>query len=193
MKEETKNRIIEAASELIHLKGFNHTGLQEILANAGAPKGSFYYYFKNKDDLGLHVVDYFISFFSLLTKPIREDSSLSPLDKIRKILDQFIPFFESKGFGYGCPIGNLAQEMGDLNPAFRPKLKEAMDLMADIYAKLLEEAQAAGEIADSLDIRETAYFIVSSWHGALTRMKIEKGPGPLENHRYFIFKHILNS
>lgn len=193
MRENTKNRILEAGAELIHLKGFNHTGLQEILNNAGAPKGSFYYYFKSKDDLGLQVIDYFVSFFSFLTKPIREDSSLSPLEKIRRILDQFIPFFESKDFGYGCPIGNLAQEMGDLNPAFRPKLKGAIDFMADIYAELLEEAQAAGEIATSLDIKETAYFLVSSWHGALTRMKIEKSSEPLENHRHFIFQYILKS
>jgi TetR/AcrR family transcriptional repressor of nem operon len=65
--------------------------------------------------------------------------------------------------------------------------------MADIYAELLEEAQAAGEIATSLDIKETAYFLVSSWHGALTRMKIEKSSEPLENHRHFIFQYILKS
>ncbi len=63
--------------------------------------------------------------------------------------------------------------------------------MADIYAELLEDAKTAGEIDVSLDSRQTAYFIVSSWHGALTRMKVEKNLEPLENHRRFIFECVL--
>ena len=50
--EETKARILAAATELIHLKGFKNTGLQEILDASGVPKGSFYFYFKSKEDLG---------------------------------------------------------------------------------------------------------------------------------------------
>jgi len=84
-------------------------------------------------------------------------------------------FFRTKEYTYGCPIGNLAQEMGDLSPAFREKLQEAIDSMAGHYMKVLEEAKALGALKD-LNIRDTAYFIVSSWHGALIRMKIEKGP-----------------
>jgi len=187
----TKNRILEIGAEIIHLKGYHHTGIQEIIHAAGIPKGSFYNYFKSKEDFGLQVIDYFICFFSSLTKPIREDPLLSPLEKIKEILEQFLPFFESKEYKYGCPIGNLSQEMGDLSSTFRSKLKEAFDTMADIYTTLLDQAKATGEIKTALDTRETAYFIISSWHGALSRMKIEKSTRPLESHLHFIFKHVL--
>jgi TetR/AcrR family transcriptional regulator, transcriptional repressor for nem operon len=50
--EETRDRILAAATELIHKRGFKETGLSDILAASGVPKGSFYFYFKSKEDLG---------------------------------------------------------------------------------------------------------------------------------------------
>jgi TetR/AcrR family transcriptional repressor of nem operon len=187
----TKNRILQVGAEIIHLKGFNHTGIKEILDAAGVPKGSFYNHFRSKEDFGLQIIDYFVSYFSLITNGIITDPSLSPLEKIGKILEQFTSFFESKDYAYGCPIGNLSQEMGDLSPAFREKLKGAIDSIADMYSDLLRKAQAAEEISGSLDVKDTGYFIVSSWHGALIRMKVEKSSESLENHRKFIFDYVL--
>jgi TetR/AcrR family transcriptional repressor of nem operon len=192
-KESTKQKTLEVGAEIIHLKGFNHTGIQEVLQTAGVPKGSFYNYFRNKEDFGLQVIDYFIGFFSSLVKPIIEDPSLTPLGKIRRILDQFIEIFSARDFAYGCPIGNLAQEMGDLSPAFRQKLKEAVDSMANIYMRLIREGQSIGEISEMIHAENTAYFIVSSWHGALGHMKLEKSAQPLESHIHFTFSYILKS
>ncbi len=63
--------------------------------------------------------------------------------------------------------------------------------MVDMYSQLLGEAQLTGEISVSLDVKDAAYFIVSSWHGALIRMKVEKSSEPLENHLKFIFDYVL--
>lgn len=191
MGKNTKNRILEVGAEIIHLKGFNHAGIQEILDVAGVPKGSFYNYFRSKEDFGLQVIDHFVNQFTLLTSDTIGDRALSPLQKMRKILVRFITFFESKDYAYGCPIGNLSQEMGDLSPAFQEKLKDAIDSMADMYAELLREAQLAGEISGSLNVKDAAYFTVSSWHGALIRMKVEKSSEPLKNHLKFIFDYVL--
>jgi TetR/AcrR family transcriptional repressor of nem operon len=191
MKENTRHRILETGAEIIHLKGFHHTGIQEILNTAGVPKGSFYNYFKSKEDFGLQVIDYYVDFFSMISGEILDEKTLSPLAKIDKLLKWFIDFFKSKDYAYGCPIGNLAQEMGDLSPEFREKLKMAIDAMIDLYAGLLTEAQGSGEVSKGLDVREAARFIVSSWHGALMHMKAVKGAHPLENHRLFILEYVL--
>jgi TetR/AcrR family transcriptional repressor of nem operon len=191
MKENTRHRILETGAEIIHLKGFHHTGIQEILNTAGVPKGSFYNYFKSKEDFGLQVIDYYVDFFSMISGEILDEKTLSPLAKIDKLLKWFIDFFKSKDYAYGCPIGNLAQEMGDLSPEFREKLKMAIDAMIDLYAGLLTEAQGSGEVSKGLDVREAARFIVSSWHGALMHMKAVKGAHPLANHRLFILEYVL--
>jgi len=191
MKTDTRQNILETGAALIHLKGFNHTGLQEILNAAGVPKGSFYNYFNSKEDFGLQVIDHFAGYYSLMSRPILEDPALSPLQKIKRLLEWFIEFFKSKDYAYGCPIGNLAQEMGDLSPAFREKLRSALDTLVDTYSGLLAESQKEGEIPQHLDVREAARFLVSSWHGALMHMKAMKGPEPLENHKRFIFDYVL--
>ena len=193
MKEDTKTRILERGAEIIHLKGFNHTGVQEVLRAAGVPKGSFYNYFKNKEDFGLQVIDYFLELFSRLAKETLGDRSVPPLERIRNFLGWFIEFFKSKDFAYGCPIGNLAQEMGDLSPAFREKLRQGLDAMVNLYAEVLAEAQDSGDLSKVLDVREAAYFLVYSWHGALMHMKAVKGPAPLENHLKSIFDYVLRS
>lgn len=191
MQPNTRDRIIETGAEIIHRKGFNHTGIQEILNATDVPKGSFYNYFKSKQDFGLQIIDYYSEHFNELARETLEDARVSPLNRIYRFLTAFIEYFESQNYKGGCPIGNLAQEMGDLSPKFRKKLKEAIDTMVDAYARALTEARKDGKISKSLDVRETAYFIVAGWHGAIIQMKLTKSPEPLKSHRKFIFDHIL--
>ncbi|MGD8470944.1 MAG: TetR family transcriptional regulator C-terminal domain-containing protein [Desulfobacterales bacterium] len=191
MQPNTRDRIIETGAEIIHLKGFNHTGIQEILNAAGVPKGSFYNYFKSKDDFGLQIIDHFSAHFQQIAKKTLEDTRISPLSRIYTFLTAFMEYFESQNYAGGCPIGNLAQEMGGLSPAFRKKLSEAMDMMIDTYSQVLSAAQNDGKIMKSLNIKDTARFIIASWHGAVIQMKLTRSLDPLKNHRKFIFDHLL--
>jgi TetR/AcrR family transcriptional repressor of nem operon len=188
MKETTKQKLIQAGAQIIHQKGYNYAGIQEILKTAEVPKGSFYFYFKNKEDFGLQVIEYFNGFYFEKVNPILSDESIPPLERIKQVLDGFIELFTFADYTLGCPIGNLAQEMGDLSPAFRQKLQESVQKMVDYYDQVLQEAKQAGDMPLLLDTREIADFIVSSWHGALVRMKIEKSAKPLENHKLIILK-----
>lgn len=190
-KTDVKQAILKKGAEIIHRKGYNYTGIQEILDAAGIPKGSFYNYFRNKEDFGLQVVDHFIAHFDGVAAEILEDYSLPPLDRLRKHLDYFIQIFKAHEYTLGCPVGNLGQEMGDISASFQRKLKQALDKMAEHYIHVLEEARSNGDLPEETDVKQTAYFLISSWHGALIRMKIEKSPEPLEDHKHFIFKKIL--
>jgi TetR/AcrR family transcriptional repressor of nem operon len=191
MQANTRDRIIETGAEIIHRKGFNHTGIQEILNAANVPKGSFYNYFKSKDEFGLQVIDYFSAHFKRIAKETLEDTRVSPLNRIYRFLSAFMEYFESQNFSGGCPIGNLAQEMGDLSPIFRKKLSEAIDMMVDAYSQVLLAAQNDRKILKSLNINDTASFIIASWHGAIIQMKLSQNLAPLKNHRKFIFDYIL--
>ena len=80
-----------------------------------------------------------------------------------------------------------------MSPDFREKLKEGLDVMVDLYAEVLAKAQESGDLTKDLDVREAAYFLVYSWHGALRHMKAVKGPAPLENHLKSIFDGLAKS
>ena len=74
-KETTRSRILEVGSTIIHQKGFNNTGIQEILDKAGVPKGSFYFYFKSKEDFGLALIDQFEAMVCGHLAAVLEDTS----------------------------------------------------------------------------------------------------------------------
>ena len=191
MEKGVRQRILEKGAEIIHQKGYYHTGIQEVLDAANVPKGSFYNYFTNKEDFGLQVIDYFVGQFDGMARQILENQSLPPLERVRKLLDSFIDLFRSKQYTLGCPIGNLGQEMGDLSEPFQKKLKWALDAMAALYIRVLSEAQSRGDLPQGFDVRQTAFFLIASWHGALIRMKIERSPEPLEDHKNFFFNRIF--
>ena len=191
MSEETKHRIIEARAELIHQRGFNNTGLQDILTPAAVPKGSFYFYFDNKEAFGIEMLDYIGEQFRQAVQTTLKDTSRPPLERFRAFFDRYHEHLESQGFTRGCPVGNLAQEMGDLSEPFRAKLKQATNGITSAFMHILNEAQKAGEIPETLDIRETAIYIVSAWHGAMIRMKVTKDGEPLKLCYKIIFENLL--
>lgn len=194
MTKETKQKIIEVGAEIIQRKGFNHTGIQEILTAAGVPKGSFYFYFKSKEDFGLQVIDYFKENYLSIAEEILNDKSRAPLERFQHFFNWFIDCFKPpKCCTCGCPIGNLSQEMSDLNPQFREKLNSTIDEMINCYVAVLKEAQETGAISQTLDTRETASFMVSSLQGALMHMKVTKNLEPLENWYKFIIERVLKS
>ena len=191
MSEDTRQRIIEAGAELIHQRGFNNTGLKDILQAAGVPKGSFYFYFANKEAFGIEMLTYYGRNFRAVVQATLENGNLPPLERLRAFFEAFHRHFEAHGFTRGCPLGNLAQEMGDLSDAFREALKESLDGMAKAIQAVLELAQRTDDIPPDLDPHETAIFLVEAWHGAIIRMKVTKTGEPLEIFYRYIFDHLL--
>jgi len=183
--------ILEKGGELVHKKRFNNTGIKEILEAAGVPKGSFYHYFESKEAFGLGLLDYYSGFFVSKAEECPTDSSVSPMERLKKLFDHFLSLFESCGCSMGCPIGNLAQEMGDLSETFRIRLEEIFLMMKASIVKVLTEAKQAGELADTIDVAASADFIINSWEGAITRMKVQKSIEPLKLFDRMIFECIL--
>ncbi|MBF0508333.1 MAG: TetR family transcriptional regulator C-terminal domain-containing protein [Deltaproteobacteria bacterium] len=191
-KTDTRWKILQAGAELVHRQGFHHTGLKEILDASGVPKGSFYFYFKSKEDFGLALIDLYVEEIAAVARSCFEDESRSPVARLHAFFLGSYARLEAEGCQKGCPIGNLCQEMSDLSPAFRQKLESATELMIAGITQVLQKARAAGELPDHLDPEETARFITSSWQGAMLTMKVVKSIEPLHRFDRFIFGEILS-
>lgn len=191
MKMDTKSRILKAGARIVDLKGFYGTGLAEVLAAAKVPKGSFYFYFKNKEDFGLHLIDYFADYLRAKAADFYRDESLPHLERIRCIFSFQAESFRKSNFKGGCPIGNLSLEMGDRNDRFREKLNQFFTDMKRDLTVCLKHAREVGEIPESIDVEDAANFIVSSWEGALMQMKVSKSTVPHEVFDRMIFKRLL--
>ena len=187
----TKNKILEHAGRIIRMKGFNNTGIQEILDSAGVPKGSFYFYFKSKEELGLALIDYLAQSISELGESLLIDGQGTPMEKLRRYFVAMRLLFENDGWKAGCPIGNLAQEMGPLNEGFRRKLQAVFRMMESGIRDCLVEAKAMNELDSELDADETAAFLLDSWEGAILRMKAEGNSQSLILFEKMVFDKVL--
>jgi TetR/AcrR family transcriptional regulator, transcriptional repressor for nem operon len=188
---DTRSSILEKGARIIHKKGYNHTGIQEILDAAGVPKGSFYHFFKSKEDFGLSLLDHYAGFFAKKAGDLLKKTGTTPLQRLKSFFDDFRCFFKDNACELGCPIGNLSQEMGDLNPAFRKKLEEIFQMIVAPVEKLLQETQERDELSKEVNTREMADFIVNSWEGAILRMKVQKNPDALHLFDKMIFDGFL--
>ncbi|MCE1225510.1 MAG: TetR/AcrR family transcriptional regulator [Geobacteraceae bacterium] len=190
-KKDTRSDIIKIGTELISRQGYNATGIEMVLKEAGVPKGSFYHYFKSKEEFGLAVMDVFANYYSQRMTALLQDTALSPLSRIRKLLEGSLQRFSNNQCSKGCLIGNLGQEMADQNERFRARLDQIFDDWRCLFADCLREAQVAKELDSRLDAEPLASFVLSGWEGAILRAKVMKSPKPLQDFIEVLFKVTL--
>ncbi len=193
-KDDTRTRILQAGAELLHRQGYAATGIQQVLDACGVPKGSFYHYFKSKEDFGLAVVDMHAERMLAGAQAMFANPELAPMERIRRFFERFLALFTDPGHPLatsGCPIGNMVQELAASSAAFRQRLDTVLTGMEEHMALALRQAREAGEIPAHLDPEETARFLSSSWQGAILRAKAAGNPAPLVRCRDFILNEVL--
>lgn len=191
VKRDARQAILDAGADLVHLQGFNRTGLAEILETAQVPKGSFYFYFKSKEDFGLALIDQYVAMAQERIGSVLQGQDRPPLERLRAMYAANRERYDAGGCMRGCPIGNLAQEMSDVSPALRQRLQQALDGIVGLLAGVLDEAVQRGDLPADLDTRQTAAFLLDAWEGALLRMKAEKSTAPLLRFEDVVFNRLL--
>ncbi len=190
-KQDTKAKILAQGARIVHDKGFGSTGIQEILNAAGVPKGSFYFYFTSKEDFGLELIDFFMTFMLGRMDAHFNNLERSPLERLKAFFDDMMDYCEQTGCKDGCPIGKMAQELGCLSEEFRLKVAHSLETMKFRFHQCVHEARAQGELPASADPEKLAAFILDAWEGALLRMKASRSREPLLIMREMIFGYVL--
>lgn len=190
-KEDTKAKILSEGARIVHDKGFGSTGIQEILNAAGVPKGSFYFYFKSKEDFGLELIDFYMEFILSRMDGHFNNLTLTPMARLKAFFSDIMGFCTSTGCKDGCPIGNMAQELGCVSDGFRRKVAHSMETMKFRICQCVSEARNIGEIDESFDPEKLAAFILDSWEGALLRMKANRSIEPLVLFQEMVFDRLL--
>ncbi len=190
-KETTRDALLEAGRRIFLERGYNHSGIEAILQVAGVPRGSFYYYFENKEDFGLQVLDRFVDRFTAEIDRHLSDPNLSPLERLRRLSESTCEKLESQQCRNGCLVGNLSQELADQNEAFRVRLEEIFLGWAERFATCIRQAQAVGEISDRIDARELADFWLNAWQGSILRAKTLRSTAPLRTFVHVMFGFVI--
>lgn len=190
-KQDTRLALIEAGAAIIVEKGFNNTGIDEILKTVGVPKGSFYYYFSSKNDFGLNIINHYTDLYEKKMDRYFNDTSLTPLNRLRQYFQSSRDDMQNNACRKGCLLGNLGQEMADQEETFRLRLAEVFQHWCLRLATCIREAQRLDEISDQFDAERLAEFCLCSWEGAVLRAKVMKSPQPLDTFLYYLFEELF--
>lgn len=168
-----KEEIVEAALKVLHQRGFNATGVQDITDAAGVPKGSFYNHFESKEALGMEALERYWQ-GALKGLEILKDARTTPVARLKIYFRGLNELARKLKYRPGCMIGNLSIEMSDQSPAIRERLAGILARWSHAIEACVKEAQADGSLRPDLDAGAMAAFMLNSWEGAVLRSKVDR-------------------
>ncbi|WP_437373638.1 TetR family transcriptional regulator C-terminal domain-containing protein [Maribacter litoralis] len=192
MKTEIKDKILNAGVNIIAKKGYNGIGIQEILNEVNIPKGSFYHYFKSKEDFGIQVIKKYTDDSLVYINSFLENTNLNPLQRIYALFYDVQKAYIEKEFKEGCLLGNCSTELGGQKINVSTTLENEFMKMENIFSKCIEEAQVIGQLNSNNSPDELASFIVNGWEGAILRMKSSRNIKPMKTFIELLKTKILN-
>src|SRR6266566_1841700 len=155
----TREAILKAASRLMHVHGYNHTSLDDVLRESGVGKGNFYYYFRSKEELGFAIIDRLVHGFAERTlDPAFADAHADPVAQIHDFLDRLLENQRQRKCVGGCPMGNLASELSDVHEGFRQRLAQIFAEWRRTLTEALARGQARGELRADCNPERAAHF-----------------------------------
>jgi len=187
----TRLNILQKAFELIYARGYQATSIDEIIATTQVTKGAFFYHFKNKDEMGLAIIEEML-------KPTLNNSFISPLERdenpipaIYNLMRHLLTRDKFLKPEYGCPAANFTHEMTPWNTSFSLVLNELTEQWMQVMTRALERGKKLGFISKDVNSKQVTLFVVSGYWGI-------RNLGKLGNKSYYIsylkeLKNYLNT
>ena len=190
-KHSHRDDIISAGLRVMFRSGYNGSSVRDIVAEAGVPQGSFTNHFRSKEGFAEVVLNHYFAYVQGLVHEATDDKSLTPRMRLRRYLDSITSKLAADHWTRGCLIGDLSLEASTQSQPLRQRLAAIYEEWRVPFAACIAEAQTAGEIANTFDPIDLAEFLLASWQGAMLRMKVERGPAPLERFKAIAFATVF--
>ena len=162
---ETRERIIETARELFFENGYTATGIAQILKASGANSGSLYHFFPSKEDLLLAVLEKYKGMLEPMVMQPGFDRVSDPIDRVFVVLDGYREWLRTTNFQLGCPVGNLALEVGNSHPQARSVIAENFQAWREAIRRQIENA--SGRLPTDVDPAALATHVLATMEGAV--------------------------
>jgi TetR/AcrR family transcriptional repressor of lmrAB and yxaGH operons len=169
-----KENLVRTAMRLFRRQGYASTGLQQIVAESGAPKGSLYHYFPSgKEALGEAAI-------ALAGGMIREMLSdlaarhAEPKAFLRAYCKVMAGWMEQSGFRSGCPVATTLLENAPQSPAITAAGERAIDAWIEVVAGVLSNGGM-----ERREARSRAQLILAAMEGALILSRIRQTTRPI--------------
>jgi TetR/AcrR family transcriptional repressor of nem operon len=132
-----REKLVEAARDLMLGKGYPATTVDEICKEAGVTKGSFYHFFKTKEEIGLAALEDY-------QRRGREKLMNGPFAELDDPVEQAFGFLDhaeahaQELWGRGCLLGNFATELASTNPVLQEEVSRIFRELTATLARIFE-------------------------------------------------------
>ncbi len=186
---DTKQHILEIGYQLVASKGFTSVGLSELLKTAEVPKGSFYHYFKSKEQFGEALLQEYFAQYQKKLEALFDSSEESEYQKLMRYWHYWMEQNSSECQTGRCLVVKLAGEVSDLSEPMRLALHKGTDKVINTIADYIEKGIQAGEL-NIEDSRQTSEILYNLWIGASLVNKIRHDNSSLKQ-AYHVTEQIL--
>ncbi|MCW8125922.1 TetR/AcrR family transcriptional regulator [Microbulbifer halophilus] len=178
--DDTRQHLLDTGHRIIAGKGFYGVGLSELLGSAGVPRGSFYHYFKSKEQFGQALLEeYFRKYLAEV------DQLFTPGEK--PAAQQLMIYWKEwlRRYNEGCDeqkclVVKLSAEVADLSEPMRLTLRDGTQRIVERVARCIELGRKDGSLPTTLDPQQTATMLYQLWLGASLLAKLHRSSEPME-------------
>jgi TetR/AcrR family transcriptional repressor of nem operon len=175
---EKRQRIIDAAADLIFERGVAEVSLDDIRDATGVSKSQLYHYFDDKSDLLHAVIE--CQRERVLGNHRPTFRSLEGWDDLLRWRDMIVTHQAARSCRSGCPLGSLAYGLAELDDVARDQLSEAFSSWGGIIADGLNRMVESGDLRADADPKELAVSVLASLQGGLLMAETARDTRPLE-------------
>src|SRR4051794_40383745 len=170
-----KERLIEAAMDLMWRNSYGTTSVDAICDRAGAKKGSFYYFFKSKSELATASLE-----AEWNKKKADMNAIFSPTIPPLERFDRYFDYVHDRlaevqqkcGSILGCPFISVGSEVSTQDQAVRETIDRIMDAKLNYFVSTVRDAAAQGLI-DAPDPVAKAKALFSCYQGTIAQARIQ--------------------
>ncbi|WP_353062041.1 TetR/AcrR family transcriptional regulator [Tunturibacter psychrotolerans] len=174
-RHESKTRFLNAAMHVIRVKGYAATRIEDVCAEAGLTKGSFFHHFKSKEDLALAAAEHWEEVTSALFRSAPYRQLTDPLDRVLAYVDFRKEILRGELADFTCLVGTMVQEVYDTNPDIREACNRSISShAATIEADIAEAIREYGIEAD-WTAQSLALYTQATFQGAFILAKAKGG------------------
>lgn len=174
----TRERIVDAAAELLFTQGMAATTLDEVKAAASVSSSQLYHYFDSRSDLLQAVVVRHTENIVAAQEPALR--GMEGLDWLRDWAVLVVDIFRSFHYRGGCPIGSLGSEVAEQDELAREAISASLGRWEDALRAGLTKLTESGELTSDADPEALATCLIVALQGGLLLGKIHRSPRPLE-------------
>jgi TetR/AcrR family transcriptional regulator, lmrAB and yxaGH operons repressor len=176
MPRPSRDRLLDAAVDLLQRQGYHGTGLNELLERSEAPRGSLYHYFPGgKEQIGAEAIARAGNqVAAAVAHLLRTESSVA--DAVEALAGVLAAGLETSDFERGCPVATTALEV---TPRSEPIRAAAQASFESWLAPLRERLEATG--FDRLEAARRADLAIATLEGALVLARARRNADVLRD------------